>query len=64
MKTSIILLCGGKGKRLGKPKAEAKLLGKSLLQWNLELLKKLPFQHGLVIVKKGLTAKAPEVEGV
>ncbi len=51
--TSILLLCSGKGRRLGQPKASAKLHGKSLLDWNLELLKQLPFKHDIIIVKKG-----------
>ncbi len=51
--TSIILLCGGKGTRLGQAKAQALLMGKTLLQWNLELLKSLPFKHEVIIVEKG-----------
>lgn len=53
MKTSIILLAGGQGKRLGIPKGDALLAGKTLLHWNTELLNKLPFQFELITILKG-----------
>lgn len=53
MKTSIILLAAGTGERFGKPKHDLNLAGKALLQWNLELLKKLPFLHELIVVRNG-----------
>lgn len=53
MKTSIILLAAGKGIRIRQPKRDVKLAGKTLLQWNLELINKLPFSHELTVVTKG-----------
>jgi 2-C-methyl-D-erythritol 4-phosphate cytidylyltransferase/2-C-methyl-D-erythritol 2,4-cyclodiphosphate synthase len=50
MKTSIILVAAGQGARFGQAKWSVDLLGKSLLEWNLELFRKLEFAHEVIIV--------------
>lgn len=50
MKTSIILVAAGTGSRFGQAKWSVDLLGKSLLQWNLDLFDRLPFDHEVIIV--------------
>lgn len=50
LKSSIILVAAGRGARLGHPKLSLKLAGKSLLEWNLDLLERLPFEREVIIV--------------
>lgn len=50
MTTSIILVAAGEGSRFGQAKWSVDLLGKSLLEWNLELFKRLSFPHQVIVV--------------
>lgn len=50
MKTSIILVAAGKGSRFGQSKLFVELAGKSLLEWNLDLISQLRFVDELLII--------------
>ncbi len=50
MKTAIILVAAGQGTRFGQAKWSVDLLGKSLLEWNLELFSRLDFVDEIIVV--------------
>lgn len=50
MKTSIILLGAGEGKRIWVPKLFLKLAGKTLLEWNLDIMADLHFEKEVILV--------------
>jgi 2-C-methyl-D-erythritol 4-phosphate cytidylyltransferase/2-C-methyl-D-erythritol 2,4-cyclodiphosphate synthase len=50
MKSSIILVAAGSGSRFGQAKWSVDLLGKTLLERNLELFTRLAFEHEVIIV--------------
>jgi|CXWL01.1.fsa_nt_gi 2-C-methyl-D-erythritol 2,4-cyclodiphosphate synthase/2-C-methyl-D-erythritol 4-phosphate cytidylyltransferase len=50
MKTSIIIVAAGKGERFGQAKFELLLAGKTLLEWCLETVEKLPFEKEVIVI--------------
>lgn len=50
MLCSIIIVGAGKGERFGQPKLLVPLAGKTLLQWNLETISELHFDHETIVV--------------
>ena len=52
MKVAALLLCAGKGERLGAgvPKALAPLAGRPLFAWSLDALEQTPSISGIVMV--------------
>lgn len=50
MKAGALLLCAGRGERMGGEKALASLAGRPLFAWSLETLLATPALHGVVVV--------------
>lgn len=50
MNSSIIIVAAGSGSRFGQPKLFVQLAGKTLLEWNLEVIQHLNFEKEVVIV--------------
>jgi 2-C-methyl-D-erythritol 4-phosphate cytidylyltransferase len=61
VKAGALLLCAGRGERMGGDKALAPLAGRPLFVWSLETLLSAPSVHGVVVV--GPVARLREAAG-
>jgi len=50
MKTVAIIVAGGKGKRMGRPKQFLKIAGRPMLAWTLEAFQKSKIIDGIILV--------------
>ncbi|KAF0133131.1 MAG: 2-C-methyl-D-erythritol 4-phosphate cytidylyltransferase [Candidatus Saganbacteria bacterium] len=53
MKISVIIAAGGFGRRMGKPKQFLPLLGKSVIEWTLDVFKSIKTIKQIVLVVSG-----------